>query len=242
MKSALFCLVTCVALSSSACQCSDSRPLEKGPALTPDMTCFEPACLEFGGRVFGELPRVVKGADFDLSTDPCELFVAWDVGPPSAVRFQAKMYPFPGDILPLPEGFAKMQFCLGVRQGPTGARRPVAGVWTEPEVALPALAPDDVFIPLRGEATLNGNLYTHAVIEQRGPTHGVPLSVRIGIAARGKGSSFEGLHEGDTFTWGDYHATVVHIVVSVDGVSGTLDDGWIEVNLSNPSWPSNPDR
>ena len=184
----------------------------------------------------GDPPPVVRGADVDITNfgGACRVQAAWRVGAEPGVRFQATPSSRIGLVFPLPDGLAKMQYCWGARHMGDHWSPPVAGLLLDPDPSLPRLAPGDAFIPLRGEATLDGDLYASAHVEQTAPTDLGALSVSVGIKpTRREGASFHHLRPGDGFAWGDNAATVVRIVSSANVVAGAIEEGWVEVSLSH---------
>jgi len=234
-KNPLACLVLLLA-SSCATRPASVSVSDGGASVEPSLDdCHEDPCVRSYGRLLGDRPPVVRGADVDITNfgGACRVQVAWRVGGERGVRFQATPPSQVGVVFPLPDGLAKMRYCWGVRTMGDHSSPPVAGLLLDPNPSLPRLARGDAFIPLRGEATLDGDLYASAHVEQTAPTHGAPLSVSIGIKpTRSKGASFSGLRAGDGFVWGSHPATVVRIVVSTNVIAGSIEDGWVEVSLS----------
>jgi hypothetical protein len=216
---------------AGACRSHPSSDREPGGERSPEETCREDACVRLHGRPLGDRPPVVLGADVDVTSfEACIVRVGWRVG--ANTHFQATLRAA-DDVFPLAEGLARFSYCRGILTVGDHSMPPAAGLLLNPDSSLPRLEPGDVFIPLGGEATLDGDLYASTHVEQSAPTNGAPLSLSIGVQpSRRSGSAFHGLRAGDSFPWGDSQATVVRIVISADVIAGTLQDGWVEVALS----------
>lgn len=88
---------------------------------------------------------------------------------------------------------------------------------------------DDVFIPLRGHATLDHMFHASATLDDRGDAAGP----RATILAEGEhGAKTTDAAIGDTFAWGRYVGAVVRIVEPRSGVLEPI--GWVEIKLSMP--------
>ena len=222
----------CTSNPSSGPPQPKASPIDKP---SPDNPCHVDPCVRSYGRLLGDLPMDVRGADVDITNfdGACRVQAAWYVAGEHGVRFQATPPSYLGAIFPLPDGLAKMYYCWGVRTIEGHSKPPVAGLLLDPDPSLPRLAPGDAFIPLSGEATLDGDLYASAHVEQTAPTDLGALSVSIGIKpTRHEGASFHHLRPGDTFAWGEYKTTIVRVVSSGNVVAGTIEEGWVEVHLS----------
>jgi hypothetical protein len=223
--------VLILGLAGGACRSRASSAGEPVKTTSPEDDCRGDACVNLRGRLLGDRPSVVLGAEVDVTSFEAEMVqVGWHLG--SGTYFQATLGPGPF-VFPLAEGLAKFSYCRGVLTVGNHSLPPAAGILLRPDSPLPKLAPGDAFIPLGGEATLDGDLYASARVEQSAPTDGGPLSVSIGIKpTRREGTAFHAMHAGDTFPWGENQATLLRIVVSANVVAGIIQDGWVEVALS----------
>jgi hypothetical protein len=110
------------------------------------------------------------------------------------------------------------------------AHTPDVGVRVDPDgFSWAKLEGDDVFIPLRGKATLDHVLVAKARLD----TGDAALVPRVTVSVEGSGASplaYPGLGPGDSFPWGGRRAAVVRIVAPEEGLIGAI--GWVEIHLS----------
>ena len=120
--------------------------------------------MRLHGRPLGDLPEVALGAEVDITSFEAEIVqVGWHLD--SGAYFQATLRP-DDLVFPLAEGLAKFSYCHGVLTVGNHSFPPAAGILLHPDSPLPELAPGDAFIPLGGEATLDGDLYASAHVEK----------------------------------------------------------------------------
>jgi hypothetical protein len=237
-------------LASLGIECRSSSSAASSPASTnpepwSDGTCETHHCETFAPRNLGESPHIVKDAVVEFSDygKLCRTEVSWRVGERPGLFFQATVDVRRGQVVPLPGGLVSLHYCQPMTQALDGHwTPPLAGLVLDPEPSpsVPPLAPGNVFIPLGGEARLDGDLYTRARYLPRGDA-GEPPSVTIfyhspwfqNRTPHGTEGESSGLHDGDGFVWGRTQATVVRIVGPTPGV-----DGWVEVGLSLPTGPA----
>jgi hypothetical protein len=228
-------LLVALAASVLACRSAQgSRPVDDDG---PDLGCRGPTCQTLNGRQDGDPPPLIGGASLDIvDFQRCGLELAWRSGGDRGASFRASIYAWQHEVIPLPGGNVTTR-CWGVRQTPSGASPPVANMRFDVDPSVPTLAAGDVFIPLKGEAILDGDLYATAHIEQNAPRDArEAFSIRIGVRShRVHGAGFDGLHEGDAFAWGPYAARVVRIVSTANVSSGEYTQGWVDVAITPPA-------
>ena len=92
------------------------------------------------------------------------------------------------------------------------------------------LAADDVFIPLRGKASIEDVSVATATLDAVDGDRDRRLTVSI-TEADASTAAHDGLEPGDTFPWGRYRARVVRIVAPQGATLGAI--GWVEIHLSD---------
>jgi hypothetical protein len=203
--------------------------------------CLTRSCDELGARLPGHPPMLLKGAELELVRVDlrCEIEVSWPLSKGGAERFQAMLLPDEGDALPLRDGLAQLGYCAALACGPP-AYPPQAGVIPEPgPLPWPALGPDEVFVPLGGDATLDKITYVSATLallsDDGSPAPPqVSLSLRS-LAAQPEPDHYPLVHEGDEFRWGDRGAQIVRIVRTCTWRDSC---GWVVVKLSERGTPT----
>jgi hypothetical protein len=116
------------------------------------------------------------------------------------------------------------------------ALSPEAIVAADPDgFAWAMLDGDDVFIPLRGEATIDHAVHATAVLDGTDSASAPRVTVST-EEPPAPPSAHRGLGLRDSFPWGGHRATVVRVVAPQDGVLGAI--GWVEVSLSDGAAPA----
>jgi hypothetical protein len=109
------------------------------------------------------------------------------------------------------------------------------GGWMPPWITLgidargtswAAPAPDNVLVPLRGEASIDGVVAQAAVQAADAGSAPASADVSVGDASWSLVTVHRRLHAGDTFPWGGYDATIVRIVEP-----DAHFVGWVEVTV-----------
>jgi hypothetical protein len=228
-RSVSFCSIFLIAGLGTGCDHPSPDTLDDG------RTCVDHQCKVLSERVAGDFPELVKGASFEMRDfrSFCRLDVSWPVSTASAAHFHAMIDAQERELIPLPLGLVKVHACRGLMM-PAPTSRPYAILILNPDVAdWPALEPNDVFIPLDGDAALDETFFASARVEPVADgKHALPsVSVSTGARSPRSGDGYrEGLHEGDSFPWGDTEARIVRIVSVPERRVGPV--GWVEVSLS----------
>ena len=210
-------------------------PCDEGYDRLPVDPCRTHQCEYIEARAPGEAPYLLKGAAFDIRDFglACPIDVSWPLSNERSRRFQAMVLPEKGDLFPLRDGLVELSFCQPLRHQPP-VRAPYAAVVVNPDTARwPPLAPDEVFIPMRGDATLDETTYV-SVRSDRQPDGGV-ASPFISVFFSSAQAPYRGLREGDAFRWGDTEARIVRIVRTCDWWDSC---GWVVVRLSARTTPT----
>ncbi len=164
------------------------------------------------------------------------LFGYWQVADAEARPFEWKADVRLGGLLPsLGHTITSVGCSIYRPQSPLAS----AVVALDPDgFAWAQLEGEDVFIPFRGEATIDHEFHATAALEPLGDaaTPAVTVSVEGPHDPR---TVHRGLGRGDRFPWGGYIATLVRVVTPQDGVLGAI--GWVEIGLSAPG-PGARDR
>jgi hypothetical protein len=167
---------------------------------------------------------------------PCVMTVAWPFWQQTVYGFQAKVGAQKGDIFPSRYGLFELLSCDGVDpRGRPGEELPVRhdAIVFHGNHDLPkdlAISPDNVFIPLKGEAALDTGWVATAQLVGGASEGGAP-SATIAVAHRSEPAALHPtLRGGDSFPWSDRVATLVRIVEP----RPPHVMGWIEVKLSAP--------
>jgi hypothetical protein len=169
---------------------------------------------------------------------PCVMTVEWDLSDRTDYGFQAKFAAQKGDVLPSRRGLFELLSCDKLDpRGRPGKEFAILhyAIFFHGDHDLPtelAIAPDDVFIPLKGEASLDWEWVATAELVDSGGDGGLP-SAAITVVHRSQPVSdvvHPRVRVGDTFRWSHRMATVVRIVEPQPPHLA----GWIEVNPGVP--------
>jgi hypothetical protein len=110
------------------------------------------------------------------------------------------------------------------------------GGWMPPWITLgidargaswAAPAPDNLIVPLRGEASIDGVVAQAAVPAGVAGVAPAAVDVSVGDASWSLITVHRALHVRDTFPWGAYDATIVRVVAA-----GAHFVGWVEVAVA----------
>jgi hypothetical protein len=99
-----------------------------------------------------------------------------------------------------------------------------------PGFAWARLEGDNVFIPLRGKATIDHDFHATAVLDGSDAASTPHVNVTV-VGPEGSPTEKGGLGYGDRFPWGKRRATVVRVVAPQAGLLGAI--GWVEINLAD---------
>jgi len=163
--------------------------------------------------------------------------VAWPFWQRTVYGFQAKVLAQKGDVFPSRYGLFELLSCDHVDpHGRSGEELPILhyAIIFHGDHDLPkelAISPDDVFIPLKGEAALDTGWVATAQVVGGASEGGAP-SATIAVAHRSEPAVVHAtLRVGDSFPWSDRVATLVRIVEP----RPPHVMGWIEVRLAAPA-------
>ncbi|MDP9000839.1 MAG: hypothetical protein M3O46_12085 [Myxococcota bacterium] len=126
-----------------------------------------------------------------------------------------------GDLFPLRGELVTLKECAQSKPGGSCCSLPPAVVL---EIEPGGTSPDEVFIPLSGFATLDGDTFVQSRIV-RADGSDRPVAGIVGL-----GHDWATFRIGESFAWSEYHATVVRIVEQYSGDPR----GWVGVRLSVP--------
>jgi hypothetical protein len=183
-------------------------------------------------------PRVVLGAAVDVREYgcPCRLELSWQSSEARAWDFRVNLAIVDKKGFPLPEGMVALDQCTGIQTDSQGhTDPPFADLDLEPAAGVVALAPvaGDVFIPIGGEATLEGSQHAVATMDSAEDAGGGEGAVTIVLSAPFRSDEpHRHFHETSTFAWGTSLATVVRVIEPSAEVVG-----WVEVRLSEVAPP-----
>jgi hypothetical protein len=200
-----------------------------------------PECRAYNCSYVGDddmRPDRILGADLRVRSvgTPCVLTVAWSFWQGPVYAFQAKLPLQKRDVFPSRYGLVDLDGCAHADPlGRPGDERPIphdAFVFRD-QSWLPtdlALADDDVYIPLKGEASLDSGWVATAQLVGGGSDGGA-VAATIAVAHRSEPPVVHpALRVGDAFPWSDREATLVRIVEP----RPPHVTGWIEVKVVSP--------
>jgi len=232
-------LVTVLALTSSlattmACRGQGDRSADAGtapPAVQVDL--YQTLCdgSRFCDDVDYRHPDLFFGAHVGVTSCAPDqrsvLFGSWSVGDAESRPFEWEAEVRPGGVFP---SLGHVGTTLGCGNEHPQAPSPEVEVAMDPAgFAWAKLEGDDVFIPMRGTATIDHEFPARAVIAPAddGSAPRATVSVEGPDASAARHGD---LGPGDSFPWGDHRAAVVRIVAPQDTLLGAI--GWVEVHLS----------
>jgi hypothetical protein len=135
------------------------------------------------------------------------------------------------EVFPLHGVLAGFIHCDDSKEDNGGRPGPLVELELEPAgFAWLAPAPDHVFVPFDGEATLDHDGPATAALDaipDAAPTP--PVTMRVARAGEPP-RVYEHLHVGSRFPWAEHPATIVRIVVPRPPIAG-----WVEVALPDPA-------
>ncbi len=168
-----------------------------------------------------------------LTNGGAALFGSWSLDDADSHRFEWEGDVRLGGLFPT---LGHVAAVVGCADEHPPMHSPDVGVALDPDgFAGARLEGDDVFIPLRGQATLDGRFRATASLDNPG----VPSSPRVTVTVEGPGAPrtlHGGLGLGETFLWGGARARVVRVVAPQEGLLGAI--GWVEISLSESAAPA----
>lgn len=222
----------CLAVLGALTLGCDRKPPNPGDEDSCWEPCKTPECNEVS-RSVGNTPAIWKGSRFEIRNfgPDCDLDVSWSLlNPP--LQFRAAIAVFASQVFPLREGLAQVFQCRGELQGHGPPIQAFAVVGDPGPSVLPALALGDVFIPLEGYASLEGDYATAQAAdpfpERRPPFESVDVAVEAGPMPTER-KYYPRLREGDSFHWADREAKIARLVRVNRRCA--LPTGWVEVSL-----------
>jgi hypothetical protein len=160
---------------------------------------------------------------------PCRIEAAWPLADASALSVHEVAHVDVGGVFPLRGHVAELDQCQDMMPfgDSPGWFPPMATIGLDiPDLVWAAPAPDNVVIPVRGEASIDG--VTAQVVVQPSDASPSPIAdVSIGDASWQRVTVHRALHAGDTFAWGAYATTIVRIVAP-----DARFVGWVEVAVA----------
>ena len=216
-----------------ACR-SRASAIDAGVAVEPvqdlaKVVCRDRArCDDFDSRWPYRYRDAFVGISGCVGKETVNLFGSWGEADAEPTFFEWKAPVRVGGVFP---SHAFTAASLGCVTNPPNFPFPGVIMAFEPsDFEWAALAHEDVFIPLQGEATLDHEFRATATLDSRGDASALSVSVALG-APDASGIEHHALGVGDRFAWGSHGATVVRVVEPQDGVLGAI--GWVEVKLSD---------
>ncbi len=216
----------------AACHADDGRHRANArPREAIDRLCLcdgRPFCEDF--NVWGSSTLLV-GAHVALNDcagdQTASLYGDWALGDAGSHLFDWEADARRGAVFPVPSHTALNLLCedehwqvhspdVMVRFDPDGFE------WAR-------LTDDDVFIPFRGEASIDDVFVATATLDAVDGDPAPRLTVSV-AGSDGSTTAHGDLEPGDAFPWGGYRAQIVRIVAPQETVLGAL--GWVEVHLS----------
>jgi hypothetical protein len=164
---------------------------------------------------------------------PCLMATSWPFWQPRAHYFRATFLAREKEVFPLRDGLVQLDWCHAIvpmrLSGGGHVHPPGAIVLENPFEVAPglALAPGDVFVPLRGDARLDSTFVATARLGEPGSA-GTPEATITVVHAPDPPIVHGGLRLGDSFAWSDRVAMLVRIVEPQPPHA----IGWIEVSLA----------
>jgi hypothetical protein len=184
-------------------------------------------CEDFddhGEAFFGDAMKVV-----DCVANQTVLLAGWWLVEDAASRpFEWEAEVRIGGVFPTRGHVATNTFCVDEHWQ---MHSPDVGVAFDPNgFAWARLEGEDVFIPLRGKATIDHEFHATAVVDPSDAASA--LHVRVTVEGPDASRAFSGdLGHGDSFQWGTRRATVVRVVAPEAGLLGPI--GWVEIRLAD---------
>jgi hypothetical protein len=162
-----------------------------------------------------------------LGSETAALFGSWSVAGADSRLFAWEAEVRYGGVFP---AFHHLGANLGCFDEHPPAHSPDVGIRSDPDgFDWAQLEGDDVFIPFRGQATLDHALVARARLD----TGDAAAAPRVTVSVEGPDATpvaHPGLGPGDSFSWGGYRAAVVRIIPPQEALVGAI--GWVEIRLS----------
>jgi hypothetical protein len=159
------------------------------------------------------------------------LFGAWSVRDAGSRPFEWQAEVRLGGVFP---SIGHVSTNLGCTDEYTQMHSPDVGLAIDPDgFAWAKLAGQDVFIPFRGTATVDGDFHATAEFDAADAA----AAPRVTVSVDGPDAPptrHADLGRGDSFAWSSYRAVVVRVVAPQDGLLGVI--GWVEIRLTD--WAS----
>ena len=216
----------------AACHAEDDgrRHANARPREAIDRLCLcdgRPDCEDF--NVWGRSMFV----DGNLALNDCAsdqtaaLYGDWRLGDAGSHLFDWQGEARRGAVFPVPGRTAVSLLCTDEHWQ---IHSPYVALRFDPDgFEWARLTDDDVFIPFRGEASIDDMFVATATLDAVDGDPAPHLTVSV-TGADGSATAHGDLEPGDAFPWGGYRAQIVRIVAPQETVLGAL--GWVEVHLS----------
>lgn len=219
---------TCIALAiavASGAPAGCSRPSARAFEDADVPVCVAHTCKSIGGPSGAYITgTTVSVLSFE---SPCRFEASWGIAEAAEDSFRATFDAREGEVFALHGRLVQLYDCHGVVIHKDGhASPPGADVFLDPpDQAWAGPAPENVVIPLLGDATLDGDAVAHATLER--PDGALPESVTVSVAdAMRPPSVHRNLRPLDEFTWGRHRASIVRVVAPDARLVG-----WVEARL-----------
>jgi hypothetical protein len=231
----LRCFVLLAGLSRVGIGCRSPETHTEPPAEWAESDREASPALDFYGPRGDSLPQRVFGASILVRefSSPCRLETTWQVNAKPTQEFLVTLVADKGSVFPMPEHMVSLGGCIPKGTDELGRvfppfailelRPPAYFDWAAPK-------PGNVYIPLQGEAILDGDYHATAMLDARDDARSGELSVTVATTSPAKANEdYPHLRPRDSFRWGRSEATVVRVIEPIAKAVG-----WVEIELSTP--------
>ncbi len=215
----------------AACHADGTRKNDANVQRTGvDALCLcdgRPFCEDFDLWGRSSLPGAHLALDDCARDKTASLYGDWPLTDADSHTFYWEADVRPGGVFPVPGYTAVSLSCFDEHRQ---VHSPDIGLRFDPDgFDWAKLTADDVFIPLRGKASVDDVSVATATLDAVDGDRDPRLTVSI-TEADASTAAHGGLEPGDAFPWGGYRARVVRIVAPQAATLGAI--GWVEVHLS----------